>query len=122
MDVSQTTNSITCSHCANISSNQSSESLVETLSINKEAEGILVEYHDKEVNLSWIAGHISLSNLTPEVCDHHFGVVPPHSIQEIQKRALLEISAESLPSSFTRPSNNGNWTTPIQEQSNCGSC
>lgn len=121
VDASQTNNTIICSHCVNISSNLSSESLVEALSIGEETNRITeLNTMIKEESMSRTAGHTSISDLTTEAYNHSLGSVPPNKVQEIQIRTLSEFWSESLSSSFIWQSNNCDWTILIREQGSCG--
>ncbi|HWQ65429.1 MAG TPA: C1 family peptidase [Methanospirillum sp.] len=70
----------------------------------------------------WVAGHTSVSNLTPDAFDRLLGAVPPTGVMTALSLPLPEISAEALPSSFSWKSNGGDYTTPIRDQARCGSC
>ena len=70
----------------------------------------------------WVAGHTSVSNLTPEAFNRLLGANPPAGVQETRSISLPNVSAQALPSSFTWQSNGGDYTTPIRNQGQCGSC
>ncbi|MFH0968337.1 MAG: C1 family peptidase [Methanobacteriota archaeon] len=71
----------------------------------------------------WVAGHTSVSNLTSEAFNRLLGAEPPEEMFELNNTpALPTFPAASLPSSFTWQSNGGDYTTPIRNQGQCGSC
>lgn len=122
VDESQTTNSIICSPYANISSNKSSNSLVEALSIDEETNRITeLNTMIKEESVSRTTGHTSISNHPTKTYTHRLGSIPPNDTQEIQIHTLPEISLEVLTSLFTWQTNNDECTTRIQEQGNISS-
>ncbi|MCX6694647.1 MAG: IPT/TIG domain-containing protein [Methanomicrobiales archaeon] len=76
-------------------------------------------------NLSWHAGYTSLADLPIEVRHGMRGVRHKNNPAPVKARppdiAIIE-GMESLPISFDWRSNGGDWTTPVKDQRNCGSC
>ncbi|MDM7995190.1 MAG: C1 family peptidase [Acidobacteriota bacterium] len=82
----------------------------------------------------WEAGVTSMSVLTPEEQVTRLGVTPPPgemSIEDVARRALAqqpdfksEVSSDiGIPAEYDLRNVNGkNFTTPIKDQKNCGSC
>ncbi len=113
-----------CSICGAGIDNQS-ESLSGQVHIAADEESQKIAKIQANITLEggdWIAGHTSVSNLTPEAFNKLLGAVPPVGIQESAILPLPNISTQSLPASFTWQSNGGDYTTPIRNQGQCGSC
>jgi PKD repeat protein/C1A family cysteine protease len=72
-------------------------------------------------HLSWTAGVTSVSNLSSDAYRRHLGRVPSDAVpgrKSVQKPA----APLSLPPSFDWRNNSGDWTTPVRDQLDCGSC
>jgi len=73
----------------------------------------------------WVAGETNVSRLSPDEQQYRLGLA-----SDAFDRAFLSqlptstapAATFSLPSSVDWRDHNGDWTTPIRDQSNCGSC
>ena len=93
------------------------------LSVNEEdAEISRINKYIKDNRLDWKAGKTSISNLTPESFQKMLGYKPPESVPPDKQSPEPEMMIASLPDSFSWRSNNGDWTTPVKNQGQCGSC
>lgn len=77
----------------------------------------------------WTAGQTSVSGLSSDEQDALLGLAPTDqeleqnereiSIANVQARGMMEVGA---PAALDWRNNGGDWTTPIKDQKNCGSC
>ncbi len=79
----------------------------------------------------WVAGETNISRLSPQEQRHLLGLAPgalePTLLSLLPARAAPPLSpphwgGNSLPSSIDWRDHDGDWTTPIRDQENCGSC
>ncbi len=74
---------------------------------------------------TWLAGPTDLSALAPEEQDLRLGLrLEPAEMERIaaEMTAMVAIAAEFPPAWDWRDVNGADWTTPIRDQSSCGSC
>jgi C1A family cysteine protease len=74
---------------------------------------------------AWDAGPTSMSTLPPEEQKRRLGLrlVPEEMDRLASMMAAMELRAAQFPAAWDwRNANGGNWTTPIRDQGNCGSC
>jgi len=73
----------------------------------------------------WVAGGTSVSRLFPTERQHPLGLaagaLDPAFLSRLPARAAPVLVA-SLPASIDWRDHGGDWTTPIRDQSDCGSC
>jgi C1A family cysteine protease len=114
-----------CPACSTGDPNLSTTGPESTRITQSQEEEIIAQIQENisRENRDWIAGHTSVSNLTPEAFNRLLGAVPPAEISEISTtQSLPPLSATALPSSFSWRSNGGDYTTPVRDQRSCGSC
>lgn len=84
-----------------------------------------------EKRLSWTAGTTSMSNLPEETRKKYLGLVVPEDEVERVKAAMAEEDARAVddrrvfissPQWDWRNASGMDWTTPVKDQSGCGSC
>jgi C1A family cysteine protease len=78
-------------------------------------------------NLSWTAGMTSVSSVTPQSYQLMLGLISPRARvhnQPINRSGNFGASRTVLkvPASFDWRDNRGDWTTPVGDQGECGSC
>ena len=82
-----------------------------------------INAHNKEFNRSWTAAVNPMMLLTPEEREHRNGLNHKNASTKISVRKKdSSFIRTSVPDSFDWRNNNGDWTTPIRDQGNCGSC
>ncbi|PKL59828.1 MAG: hypothetical protein CVV33_05830, partial [Methanomicrobiales archaeon HGW-Methanomicrobiales-4] len=114
-----------CTICGNGSINQSVvRSEPARIAPGEEAKKIAeIQANISREDGDWVAGHTSVSNLTPEAFNRLLGAEPPVEMLAMNNSLMLPtLAVAALPSSFTWQSNEGDYTTPIRNQGQCGSC
>ena len=119
-----------CANCTNNSELYSSWDKMPRISQNEETQKIdAININITREGRDWVAGHTSVSNLTPKAFNQLLGFQLPSelnntsfSTSNVSAEAADEVSISSLPSSFTWQNNGGDYTTPVRSQGSCGSC
>lgn len=119
-----------CANCTNSSELYTSWDKMPRISQNEETQKIdSINQNITREGRNWVAGHTSVSNLTPKAFNQLLGFqLPPDlnntsfSTSNVSTEAADEVSISSLPSSFTWQNNGGDYTTPVRSQGSCGSC
>ena len=81
------------------------------ISIDAESQKIAeIQANISREGAEWIAGHTSVSNLTPDAFTRLLGAVPTDAIETSVTVPLPSVSVQALPSPLTWQSNGGDYT------------